>query len=181
MGLVNCDLMDIGQAESGCSEEFSGFGNHVYVAYPEDLEAPPEYEENAAAFTAASFKFKSGKGAWKIRIKKRSAKIDSTGNEGAHGYNVQLTFVIDKDQENAAKVLRILKNRGDAIFFAENPEGGYAVVYDPRFGTEVNNNYTSGDNPESESGHTVTVTSNPNMFAKTVWNGTLTLKSAAGG
>lgn len=88
-------------------------------------------------------------------------------------------FTIDKDVENAAHVLRILKNRGDAIFFAENPAGGYYVVYDPTFGTEVNNNYDSGTTPDSDSGHAVTVTSNPNRYSLTTWSGTLTLKPEA--
>lgn len=174
-----CDLQDIAQAAAGCDEQFSGLGNHIYVAYPEDLSAAPTYDPAKAAFTEASFTFKSGKGAWDFRIKKQTGKISSTGNEGAKGYNVTLTFNIDKDVENAAQVLRILKNRGDAIFFAERPAGGYFVVYDPTFGTEINNNYDTGDTPESDSGHTVTVTSNPNRFSITTWEGTLTLKSAA--
>ena len=67
----------------------------------------------------------------------------------------------------------------NAIFFAENPSGGYYVVYDPTFGTEVNNNYDSGTTPDSDSGHAVTVTSNPNRYSLTTWSGTLTLKSEA--
>ena len=179
MAELSCDLMDIGQAAAGCDEQFAGIGNQIYVAYPEDLTAKPVYEASKAAFTEASFAFSPGKGAWKFRIKKQSGQISSTGNEGAKGYNVQLIFTIDKDVENAAHVLRILKNRGDAIFFAENPAGGYYVVYDPTFGTEVNNNYDSGTTPDSDSGHAVTVTSNPNRYSLTTWSGTLTLKSEA--
>ena len=170
--------MDIGQAAAGCEEQFAGIGNQIYVAYPEDLTAPPTYDSTKEAFSTGAFTFKEGKGAWKFRIKKQSGQITSTGNEGAKGYNVQLLFTIDKDVENAAHVLRILKNRGDAIFFAENPSGGYFVVYDPTFGTEVNNNYDSGTTPDSDSGHAVTVTSNPNRYSLTTWNGTLTVKSA---
>lgn len=172
-----CDLMDIGMAASGCAERFSGLGNFIFVAYPEDLTTPPEYDESEAAFTPASIVFAPGKGAWKFRIKKKTGKISATGNEGAKGYNVTLAFSIDRDVENAAKVLRILKNRGDAIFFAQRPEGGYYVVYDPTFGTDINNNYDTGDGPDSESGHTATVTCNPCRFPITKWDGTLTLKS----
>ena len=179
MAELSCDLMDIGQAAAGCEEQFAGIGNQIYVAYPEDLKAPPTYDERKAAFASGAFTFKASKGAWKFRIKKQSGQISSTGNEGAKGYNVQLMFTIDKDVENAAHVLRILKNRGDAIFFAENPSGGYYVVYDPTFGTEVNNNYDSGTTPDSDSGHAVTVTSNPNRYSLTTWSGTLTLKSEA--
>ena len=144
------------------------------------MKAPPTYDESKAAFASGAFTFKASKGAWKFRIKKQSGQISSTGNEGAKGYNVQLMFTIDKDVENAAHVLRILKNRGDAIFFAENPSGGYYVVYDPTFGTEVNNNYDSGTTPDSDSGHAVTVTSNPNRYSLTTWDGTLTIKSGLG-
>jgi hypothetical protein len=179
MAGMACELMDIGQAAAGCEEQFAGIGNQIYVAYPEDLTAKPQYEASKAAFTEASFAFSPGKGAWKFRIKKQSGQISSTGNEGAKGYNVQLMFTIDKDVKNAAHVLRILKNRGDAIFFAENPAGGYYVVYDPTFGTEVNNNYDSGTTPDSDSGHAVTVTSNPNRYSLTTWAGVLTLRSEA--
>lgn len=180
MSALACDLMDIAQAAQGCEEQFAGIGQQIHVAYPEDLEAVPEFEANKAQFTSASFTFKSGKGAWKFRIKKQSGHITSTGNAGAKGYNVQLEFVIDRDIENAAHVLRILKNRGDAIFFAERSEGGYFVIYDPISGTEINSNYDSGTTPESDSGHTVTVTSSPNRYSIAVWNGTIQLKSAAG-
>ena len=179
---LSCDLKDIAQAASGCEEQFAGLGTQIYVAYPEDLTATPEYEEDGAKFTEASFTFKSGKGAWRFRIKKQTGQITSTGNEGAKGWNVQLLFTIDKDVENASQVLRILKNRGDAIFFAENPSepGTYYVVYDPVFGTEINSNYDSGTTPDSDSGHSVTVTSNPNRYPLCTWTGTLTLATEAG-
>ena len=90
MAELSCDLMDIGQAAAGCEEQFAGIGNQIYVAYPEDLEATTTYDETKAAFATGAFTFKSGKGAWKFRIKKQSGQISSTGNEGAKGYNVQL-------------------------------------------------------------------------------------------
>lgn len=153
----------------------------IYVAYPEDLEATPTYEENASKFSDTSFAFKTGKGAWRFRIKKQTGQVTATGNEGAKGWNVQLLFTIDRDVENASHVLRVLKNRGDAIFFAENPSvtGSYYVVYDPAFGTEINSNYDSGTTPDSDSGHQVTVTCNPCRYPLTTWSGTLTLAGAA--
>ena len=153
---LSCDLKDIAQAASGCEEQFAGLGMQIYVAYPEDLTATPEYEENGAKFTEASFTFKSGKGAWKFRIKKQTGQITSTGNEGAKGWNVQLLFTIDKDVENT-----------------------YYVVYDPVFGTEINSNYDSGTTPDSDSGHSVTVTSNPNRYPLCTWTGTLTMATEA--
>lgn len=175
---VSCDLKDIAQAAAGCSEQYAGLGNTVYVVLPEDLEAKPEYEETGeAAFATTAFTFAATKGAYKIRCKKQTVQITSTANEGARGYNVQLMFTVDKDVMNAAKVFRILKNKGDAIFLVENPAGGYYVVYDPQFGTELVNNYDTGTTPDSDMGHTVTVTCNPCPFALTSWNGTLTIKS----
>ena len=90
---LSCDLKDIAQAAAGCEEQLSGLGNMVYVAYPEDLQAAPTYEENSAAFASTSFKFTEGKGAWKIRCKKQSVQLTATGNEGPKGFNVQLVFV----------------------------------------------------------------------------------------
>ena len=179
---LSCDLKDIAQAAAGCEEQLSGLGNMVYVAYPEDLTATPEYSEDAATFDSSAFTFKASKGAWKIRCKKQSVQLTATGNEGPKGFNVQLVFVVDRDVENASQVIRILKNRGDAIFFVENPSspGTYRVVYDPVAGTEINANYDSGTTPDSDSGYTVTVTSNPNRYGLTSWTGTLTLASSAG-
>ena len=57
---LSCDLKDIAQAAAGCEEQLSGLGNMVYVAYPEDLQAAPTYEENSAAFASTSFKFTEG-------------------------------------------------------------------------------------------------------------------------
>lgn len=175
-----CELKDIGLADAGCGEYFSGLGNRIYVFFPEDLEAAPTYEENGAAFATAAFKFKTQKGANEIKIKKQSAHLSSQGNPGAKGYNNTLEFVIDKDLDNAAQLLRIVKNRGDAVWMVDCPEGGYYVVYDPVYGTEVNSNFDSGTTPDSDNGHTVTVTSNPNRYPITKWNGTLTLKRDAG-
>ncbi len=177
---LSCELMDIAQAVAGCEEEFSGLGNTVYAVLPEDLTAKPEYDETgAAAFSTSSFTFKEGKGAYKIRCKKQTVQITSTANEGAKGYNVQLVFTVEKDVKNAAQVFRVLKNKGDAIFLAEDPKGGYLVVYDPVFGTELVNNYDTGTTPDSDTGHAVTVTCNPCRFSRTSWDGTLTIKSEA--
>jgi hypothetical protein len=178
---LSCEIMDIAQAAAGCEEQFSGLGNTVYVALPEDLTAPPEYEESGkAAYSTSAFTFDAEKGAYKIRCKKQTVQITATANEGAKGYNVQMMFTVDKDVMNAAQVFRVLKNRGDVIFFAENPAGGYYVVYDPHFGTEIVNNYDTGTTPDSDMGHTVTVTCNPCPFALTSWDGTLTIKSELG-
>lgn len=177
MKSVACDLMDIAQAAAGCTEQFSGLGPNVYVAYPEDLLSRPEYDRENASFSVDSFVFREGRGAWRFRIKKHSGQIQSSGNNGARGWNVQAVFVIDRDVVKASRVLRILKNRGDAIFFFENPAGGYFVVYDPVFGTDVNSNYDSGTTPDSDSGHTVTVTCNPCLFPLVSWAGTLALFS----
>lgn len=172
-----CDIMDLGgDAAHSCEEDFAGYGQNVYVAYPEDLTAIPDFESGKATFGSEAFAFKPSRGAWRFRIKRRSAHIDSTGNEGA-GYNVVATFVIDKDLENASTVLRKLKNRGDAIFFFERYDGDFTVVYDKIAGTDVNNNFASGANPGDEHGQTVTVTCNPCRYSEVTWKGTISLKS----
>lgn len=175
---LSCDLKDIAQAAAGCDEQYAGLGNTVYVALPEDLTAAPAYEEDGtAAFASTAFTFAEGKGAYKIRCKKQTVQLTSTPNDGARGYSQQLVFTVDKDVMNAAQVFRVLKNKGDAIFFVENPAGGYYVVYDPVFGTELVNQYDSGTTPDSDMGHAVTVTCNPCPFSLTSWEGTLTVKS----
>ena len=173
-----CDLKDIGLADSGCEEEYAGFGQYIYLAWPEDLKAAPEYDPGKAAYTTASFVFKEGKRAYKIRIKKNSAKVSAPGNDGPKGYNQTLTFNIDRDVDTAMEVLRIAKNRGNAIAFAEKRSGGFRVVYDPMSGTDVKNDYESGDAPDSDSGHTVTITCNPAKYPAPSWDGVLTTEPA---
>ena len=172
-----CDIMDLGSTGASCEEDFAGFGFRVYVAYPEDLTEIPDYDSGKANYPVEAFTFKPGRGAWLFNIKKRSAHIDSTPNEGP-GYNMVGTFVIDKDLENASTVLRKLKNRGDAIFFFERLDGTFSVVYDKFAGTEVSNSFATGAQPNDEHGQTVTVTCNPCRYSDIRWTGKITLKSA---
>lgn len=50
-----CDLKDIGLADAGCGEAFSGLGNKVYVFFPEDLKAAPTFDEKRCSFCRSSF------------------------------------------------------------------------------------------------------------------------------
>lgn len=174
MAQLSCDLMDIGNDANSCEEFLAGLGAYIYIVDPDDLIVTPAYEEDGSAkFQAFSFdkaNFKSGKKAYKIKVKKTTGHVTSTGTEGAKGYANQLEFTIDKDVKNAAQVLRVVKNKGDFYFLAPEPDNkSYQVVGDPVYGSSLNNNYDSGTTADSDSGHTVTVTSSPSRFSLVTW------------
>lgn len=170
-----CDIMDIGTLDICPKETYSGIGHVIYVAYPEDLVEKPFYENGEAAFSLSSFVFKPGRGAYRIYIKKKSGRIQSVGYDRDKGYKVNLMFTIERALEKSSRLLRILKNREDAIFFVVRFDGGYYVVYDPVFGTKVSNSYDSGKAPDSDRGYSVTVTCDPSKYPLTKWDGTLTI------
>lgn len=175
MATLNCDLMDIGTGEAaGCEEFLAGLGAHIYAVDPDDLLFEPQFKDDgSAAFKAFSFdkaNFKTGKKAYKIKIKKQTGHNQATGNEGPKGYQQQLELTIDKDVKNAAQVLRIIKNKGDFYFLIPEANGtSYQVVGDPVYGSALNNNYDSGTTPDSDSGHMVTITSSPCRFSLQTW------------
>lgn len=185
MGTLSCDLMDIGLDANSCEEALAGLGAYIYAVDPDDLKVQPDYEEDGSAkFQAYSFdklNFKEGKKAYKIKIKKQSGQNQATGTDGAKGYSISLTFTVDKDVKNAAKVLRIIKNKGDFYFLAPEADNkSYQVVGNPVFGSALNNNYDSGTTPDSDSGHSITVTSQPSRFSIVTWTPDAEGKAPAG-
>lgn len=172
---LSCDIQDIGYGvDAGCEEFLAGLASWLYVVNPEDLVVAPQYNENGKAefqtwcFNQANFK--QGKQAYRIKIKKQTGHNQATGTEGPRGYSQQLEFTIDKDVKNAAQVLRVIKNKEDFYFLVPETDGrSFQVVGDPVYGSSLNSNYNSGTTPDSDSGHMVTVTSNPSRFSLVTW------------
>lgn len=177
MADLACDIVDIGSSALNCTENFSGIGSYLLVAFPEDLESDPEYDATKAEFTTASFTFASGKGFHKIKIKKQSGKVTSTLNGQGKGYSNVITAVVDQDMEAMSHNLRVMANR-DIIAMAPDGKGKYYVAYDPVFRPTLEVSSDTGDTPDSDSGHTITITCNPSVYPLVKWAGTPTMASA---
>lgn len=158
-----CDINDIASAATSCEEQYAGLGKVVYAVRPSDLANAPKYVEAAgkARFMAYSFdkaNFLSGKKAFTINVKKSTSQNQGTGIEGPKGFSQSLTFVVQKDIENCAHALRVMKNEGDWYFLVPfGSEGLYQVIGDPVYGSTINGNFDSGTTPDSDSGITFTV------------------------
>lgn len=178
MAELACDLVDIGSSAQNCTENFSGVGSYLLVAFPEDLTAEPEYDNTKAEYTESSFTFKTGKGFTKIKIKKQSGQVTSTLNGQGKGYSNVITAVVDQDMEAMSHNLRVMANR-DIIAMAADGKGKHYVVYDPIFRPTLEVSSDTGTTPDSDSGHTVTITCNPSVYPLVKWAGTPTLASEA--
>lgn len=168
-----CVLKHVGSSAASCSENYSGIGNKVYVFFPEDLTAAPEYSESEAGFSQDSFAFAEGKGAYEIKIKKKSGKVTFSSNPQGGGFSNVLTFVVNNDMETMALIGRTINNV-DTGWMVEDGTGKFYVLYDPTFAPEVTQEGDTGDTPDSDRGITVTVTASPMKYGFAKWAGTIT-------
>lgn len=158
-----CDINDIASAATSCEELYAGLGKVVYAVRPSDLANAPKYAEESgkARFMAYSFdkaNFLSGKKAFTINVKKSTSQNQGTGIEGPKGFSQSLTFVVQKDIENCAHALRVMKNEENLYFLVPfGSEGLYQVIGDPVYGSTINGNFDSGTTADSDSGITFTV------------------------
>lgn len=169
-----CNPFSIKRTSSKCTENFAGVGSRVLVALVEDLESPAVWDEEAAGFTTDSFTFKANKGFSELDIKKKSGKVTFDSNGQNKGFSNVLTFVVDHNMESMAYLSRIVNNV-DCIWMVADGKGGWFVLYDPDFSTEISISGDTGDTPDSDSGITVTVTGSPMRYGFAKWNGTPTI------
>lgn len=175
-----CELMNIGTSATNCTESFAGLPPYFLVALADDLTAAPEYDNTKAEFTESSFAFATGKGFYKIKVKPKSGKITSESNNGGKGFSNVYTGLVDKDMDNMSKVLRVMHNM-DILVMVPDGKGKHFVIYDPLFTPEMSSSSDTGDTPDSDSGHTVTITCNPSVYPLVKWSGTPQMAGETGG
>lgn len=175
-----CELMNIGSSAQNCTENFAGLPSYILVALADDLTADPEYDNAKAEFTEASFAFGTGKGFYRIKIKQNSGKVTSTSNGSGKGFSNVLTAVVDKDMENMSKILRVMNNM-DVVAMAPDGKGKHYVIYDAKFRPTLEVSSDTGDTPDSDSGHTITITCNPCVYPLVKWAGTPQMAGETGG
>ena len=172
--MTQCDINDIAMG-GNCEELYAGLGKVVYAVRPSALGNVPKYinERGKARFAAWAFdkaNFNAGLKAFTINVKKTTSQNQGAGIEGPKGFSQSLTFVVQKDIENCAAALRVMKNEGDWYFLVPfGNEGAYQVVGDPVYGSTINGNFDSGTTADSDSGITFTVACPSSPYPVALW------------
>lgn len=175
---LSCDkLIHVGRVsatDKTCGENFSGVGSKLYIFFPEDLTAPPTFDHKSNTYTASSFTFAEGKGAYEITLKAKSGKVTSTSNPNGGGFSNVLTGVVAKDMDKMSWVGRIMNNRNFGAMISDGA-GKMIVLYSPDFDIEFSMESDTGDTPDSDHGHTITITCSPMLYALMKWAGSPTV------
>ncbi|MGN0091270.1 MAG: hypothetical protein ACI36Z_10020 [Alloprevotella sp.] len=173
-----CKFINVGSATAECKENFSGVANTLYLFLIDDLTAAPEYDETKNEFTESSFTFKEGKGAVEILMKPKSGKVTASNNAGAGGFSCVYTGVVNKDMDRMAFLNRVANNAQNFGAMVSDGTGKYYVLY-TEYGIEFADEFDSGDTPDSDHGHTITITASPMLYGPAKWAGTLTMQEDA--
>lgn len=172
-----CNLKNVGSSAVSCKENFSGVGTKLFLFLPEDLQAVPTYDEEKAEYTEASFTFKEGKGAYEVILKPKSGKVTSSSNANGGGFSNVFTGIVAKSMDEMSHIARVLNNRNFGAMVSDG-SGKYYVLYSPDFDNEFSLESDTGDTPDSDHGHTLTITCSPMLYPLTKWAGTLTMAPA---
>lgn len=169
--------MDVTSGTS-CTENFSGVGMTLYIFKKTDLVNPdPQYSEELAGFGSEEFAFNTGAGAYKITLKRQSGKVTSTSTPNGGGFVNTFTGVVAANMDKMSLLARTLNNSDEWGAMVGDGKGNYYVLFDPTYGISFNIESDTGDTPESDHGHTITIAAGPMYYPLAKWTGTLTVKS----
>lgn len=175
---LSCDkLIHVGRVsatDKTCGENFSGVASKLYIFFPEDLEGTPTVDDQSNTYTASSFKWKENTGAYEIALKPKSGKVTSTSNSNGGGFSNVITGVVAKDMDKMSWVARIMNCRNFGAMIGDGSNNMY-VLYSPNFDVEFSMESDTGDTPDSDHGHTITITCSPMNYALMKWPGTPTV------
>ena len=170
-----CNFIKVGSSATSCKESFSGVGSIIYAFTKSDLEQAnltPAYSDLAAEYTATSF---AKCPVVPIAVKAQTGQVTATSNADGGGFQTVYTGRIANDVYKMAAVARIMNNRSDWGLLVPtgktNADGlkTYYVVYDPSFDTMFEDSYDTGNTPDSDHGHTITVTCGPMLYPAPTW------------
>lgn len=177
-----CDLFSVGVGNE-CVENFSGVGNYfLLVSHAALKDNVPAYDESEAKYTADSFKDGSSPiKAVKVKIVADTGQVTATTNAGGGGFNNVFTARVGKDMKKMSALARRLNNMDD--YYVLVPTGvtnEYYVVGDPNRAIVFDDNFDTGNTPDSEHGHTVTFTVNSGLYPGTTWTGAVDVVATEG-
>lgn len=178
-----CNLKtNVGYGLEACTENFSGVGGEAWIFKKEDLTAAPQYDHEAGNKfkDTTAFAWKSGTGAYRIKLKKAVNSVTWSNNPNSGGYTVTATFVVADDMDKMAFNGRTLNNLGGdwgVMIPKRTTEEGdteYYVIYNHDQGLSTFTvEGTTGDAADSDHGHTYTVAATM-LYGPTTWTGTIT-------
>lgn len=158
-----CTLKSVINNGESCEEEFSGAGTRVYFFLASDVKGRPQLtKQEKAEFRQDAFNGLIGK-LHAVDIKEESAQITSSANPNAGGFSNVLAFTVAKNMSKYSYNLRALHNLKCGAMVPDGKDG-YYVVYSVFGSTTVENSGDSGTTPDSDHGHSTTMTANPMLF-----------------
>lgn len=175
-----CSFIDVGGTAQSCQENYSGIGTSVYIFSGEALDAAsltPTYDESKAEYTAASF---DGLTVNRIVIKSQSGKVTYTSNPNAGGFNNIFTGVVANDMEKMSLMERTMNNLTNWGLLVPDGSGKMYVIYAKDFDLQFSAEGDTGDTPDSDHGHTLTVTAGPCRYPFVKWDGSVTASTSGG-
>ena len=170
-----CNLINVGFGDNACKENFSGVGGTAYIFLKKDVASAPQVNAEKNRFEDTAF---VGVPVYKIKLKKKANKVDWANNPNGGGYTNTVTLVVADDIDGMAFNGRTLNNLGGdfGVMIPKSTADGtndYYVIYNHEFGCDFTNEGTTGDAPDSDHGHTITVAATM-FYGPCLWSGELT-------
>ena len=166
---MGCNFINVGSVGEKCKENFSGVGSSILIFTQDDIEEAslePQYSETTAGFTPESF---VGLKVCTIKMKSKSGKVSATSNPNAGGFSNVYTGVVANDMDTMSAVSRVMNNRTDWGALIPAGNGSFYVLYDKDFDIDFSMESDTGDAPDSDHGHTVTITQSPMLYPLPKW------------
>ena len=170
---MGCNLISVGFGLDACKENFSGVGGTAYFFLKSDVKGTPAYDDTKNMFQASAFE---GITVYPVKLKKKVNKVDWTNNPNGGGFTNTATLMVADDMDNMSFNGRSLNNLGGdfGVMIPKSTADGtseYYVIYNHEFGTDFTLEGTTGDAPDSDHGHTITVAATM-FYGPTTWAGT---------
>lgn len=171
--MATCNLIAAGFGANACAENFSGVGGTAYLFLKSDVATAPQVSDNANIFTEDSF---ANLKVYAVKLKKKVNKVDWTNNPNGGGYTNTVTMIVADDMDSMAFNGRTLNNLGGdfGVMIPKSTADGtnaYYVVYNHEFGCDFTCEGTTGDAPDSDHGHTITIAATM-FYGPMTWTGT---------
>lgn len=163
-------------AASECKENYSGVGNHLYLfQLDSEQRAAVAYDEKSASFVAASFE---GVEMHEIIVKPKTGHVDATSNPDGGGFSNVYEGRVAQNMDKMSLLSRAMNNSSDwGALVSTGRKDEYYVLFDPNFDVEFALSAATGDAPDSDHGHTLTITASPMQYPLCKWSGAITLAS----
>jgi len=172
-----CNFINVGGTTESCTENYSGIGTSVYVFSGDDLQTAgvtPTYSDDAAEYAKTSF---DGVEVKRIVIKSQSGKVTYQSNPNAGGFNNIFTGLIANDMDNMSLMERAMNNLTNWGMLVPDGTGKMYVIYAKDFDLQFSAEGDTGDTPDSDHGHTLTVTAGPCRYPFVKWDGQVSYDS----